>query len=308
MRTLPLTIALLLGSALLSTAQVTVEVVVEQAQFLRDEPLPVKVRVTNRSGRTLQLGQDNEWIAFAIESLDGAVVSKLAEPQVSGSFALESAQVATRLVDLMPCFDLSQPGRYTVAATVKIKEWNDEVAGKPKPFEIIRGTRLWEQAFGLPASGGPPEVRKYVLQQASYRKELRLYLRLTDADEHRVFRVFPLAPMVSFSQPEAQVDKASYLHVLCQTGARSFLFYVINPGGEVIVRQTHDYAATRPTLRSTDEGRIFVAGGSRRVTAADVPAPLTEGGTVSTNLSKVPARTNQAVDVRKENDASTPKK
>lgn len=309
MRILPLTVALLLGATLLSTAQVTVEVVVEQAQFLRDEPLAVKVRVTNRSGRTLQLGQDNEWIAFAIESLDGAVVSKLAEPQVSGSFALESAQVATRLVDLMPCFDLSQPGRYTVAATVKIKEWDDEVAGKPKPFEIIRGTRLWEQAFGLPASGGgPPEVRKYVLQQASYRKELRLYLRLTDADEQRVFRVFPLAPMVSFSQPEAQVDKASYLHVLCQTGARSFLFYVINPDGEVILRQTHDYAATRPVLRSTDEGRIIVAGGARRVTAADVPAPLTEGGTVSTNLSKVPARTNQAGDVRKNDDARTPKK
>ena len=308
MRTLPLTVALLLGGVLISTAQVTVEVVVEQAQFLRDEPLSVKVRVTNRSGRTLHLGQDNEWLAFAIESLDGAVVSKLAEPQVSGVFTLESAQVATRLVDLMPCFDLSQPGRYTVAATVRIKEWNDEIAGKPKPFEIIRGTRLWEQAFGVPATAGPPEARKYVLQQANYHKELKLYLRLTDVSEQKVFRVFPLGPLVSFSQPEAQVDKASYLHLLCQTGARSFLFYVINPDGEVILRQTHDYAATRPTLRSTDEGRIFVAGGARRMTAGDVPAPVTGGATVSTNLPHLPATTNQAGDVRKDNDARTPKK
>jgi hypothetical protein len=308
MRTLPLTVALLLGATLASTAQVTVEVVVDQAQFLRDEPLPVKVRVTNRSGRTLHLGQDNEWLAFAIESLDGAVVGRLAQPQVSGAFTLESAQVATRLVDLMPCFDLSQPGRYTVVATVKIKELNDEVEGKPKPFEVIRGTRLWEQAFGLPASGGPPEVRKYVLQQASYRKELKLYLRLTDADEQKVFRVFPLGPLVSFSQPEAQVDKAGYLHVLCQTGARSFLFYVISPDGEVVQRQTHDYAATRPVLRSTDDGRIIVAGGARRVTAGDVPTPLTGGGTISTNLSNPPRTTNQAGDVRKDNDARIPKK
>jgi hypothetical protein len=307
MRTLPLTVALLLGATLVSTAQVAVEVVVDQAQFLRDESLPVKVRVTNRSGRTLHLGQDNEWLAFAIESLDGAVVSRLAEPQVSGAFMLESAQVATRLVDLMPCFDLSQPGRYTVAATVRIKELSDEVEAKPKPFEIIRGTRLWEQAFGLPSSGSP-EVRKYILQQASYRKELKLYLRLTDADEHKAFCVFPLGPLVSFSQPEAQVDKASYLHVLCQTGARSFLFYVINPDGVVVIRQTHDYTATRPMLRFTDEGRIVVAGGARRVTAGDIPAPLTGGGTISTNLSNPPRTTNQTRDVRKDNDARTPKK
>ena len=307
MRILPLTVVLLLLNALPSTAQVTVEIVVEQAQFLRDEPLAVKVRVTNRSGRTLHLGQDNDWLAFAIESLDGAVAGKLAEPQVSGAFTLESAQVATRLVDLMPCFDLSHPGRYTVAATVRIKEWNDEVAGKPMPFEIVRGTRLWEQVFGLPTGAGEPEVRKYTLQQANYRKELKLYLRLTDVNEQKTFRVFPLGPLVSFSQPEAQVDKANYLHVLFQIGARSFLFYVISPDGEVVQRQTHDYATTRPMLRSTDDGRIVVAGGARRVTAGDVPAPVTGGGTVSTNLSNPAATTNRPGDVRKKNDAKTSK-
>ncbi len=301
-------VVLFMATTLFSTAQVTVEVVMEQEQFLRDEPLPVKVRITNRSGRTLRLGQDNEWLAFAIESPDGVVVSKLAEPQVSGVFTLESAQVATRLVDLMPCFDLSQPGRYTVSATVRIKEWNDEVTGKPRPFEIVRGTRIWEQGFGLPGSASVPEARKYTLQQANYRKQLKLYLRLTDLNEQRVFRVFPLGPLVSFSQPEAQVDKASYLHALFQTGARSFLFYVINPEGEVIVRQTHDYAATRPTLRGSDEGRIFVAGGARRVTAGDVPPPPPGSVVGATNIFNPPATTNQAAEIRKENDARTPKK
>ena len=33
------------------SGQVTVEVLLEQQQFLRDESVPVKVRVTNRSGR-----------------------------------------------------------------------------------------------------------------------------------------------------------------------------------------------------------------------------------------------------------------
>jgi hypothetical protein len=205
----------------------------------------------------------------------------------------------------MPCFDLSQPGRYTVTANVRIKEWNEDVTSKPKGFEIVRGTKLWEQEFGVPLNPGAPESRKYTLQQASYRKQLKLYLRVTDLDDHRVFRVFPLGPLVSFSQVEAQVDKTSDLYALFQTGARSFLFYVINPNGEVLIRQTYDYAATRPTLRSNDEGRIFVMGGSRRPTGSDIPAALANNST-SPAVSSNSAPSKRPVEVR--DDAKPPKK
>src|SRR2546425_2018439 len=151
MRILPLTLVLLLASALLAAGQISIEVLIDQDQFLRDESLPVKVRITNRAGQTLHLGQDNEWLGFAVESLDGAVVSKLADVPVTGEFTLESAQTATRQVDLMPCFEVSQAGRYTVTATVKVKQWNEEISSKPRGFEIVRGTKLWEQAFGVPA-------------------------------------------------------------------------------------------------------------------------------------------------------------
>jgi len=159
MRILPLlSLLLLLASALAAAAQISVEVLLDQDQFLRDEALPVKVRVTNRAGQTLQLGKDNDWLALAVESLDGAVVSKLAEVPVTGEFTLESARMATRQVDLTPCFDLSQVGRYTVTATIRIKQWNEEVSSKPKEFEIVRGTKLWQQDFGVPAADGarPP--------------------------------------------------------------------------------------------------------------------------------------------------------
>jgi hypothetical protein len=41
----------------------------------------------------------------------------------------------------------------------------------------------------------------------------------------------------------------------------------------MLVRQTHDYTATRPVLRSGEDGKTFVAGGIRRVTANDLPPP-----------------------------------
>jgi hypothetical protein len=191
--------------------------------------------------------------------------------------------VAHRTVDLMPYYDLSKPGRYTVSACVKIKQWNEQVHSGAKTFDISRGTKIWEQEFGVPANGGgSPEARKYALQQANYGKRLMLYVRLTDLNENKVFRVFPAGPLVSFNRPEAQIDRTSNLHVLFQTGAHSFFYEVISPDGEMLLRQTHDYTGTRPVLRNGEDGKTFIAGGIRRVTANDLPAAAASTNAVTT--------------------------
>ncbi len=301
---------LLFAAAILpATGQLAVEVVVDRDQFLRDESLPVKVRVTNRSGQPLRLGADNEWLSFSVEGPETGTVFKTAEVPVKGEFTLESAQVATRQVDLSPCYDLSQPGRYTITATVRIKEWGNETASRPRRIEIVRGTKLWEQEFGVPTESGLPETRRYILQQANYQKQLKLYLRLTDLSDNKVFRVFPLGSLVSFSQPEAQLDRGSELSTLFQTGARSFLFYVIRPDGEVVIRQTYDYTTTRPTLRANDEGRIYVAGGIRRLTSNDIPTSTP----ANTSLTPAPnpgtgSPTNSSAKDRPKQDGKAPKK
>ncbi len=283
MRFFALAAALLLAAIPALRAQVAVEVVLDQDQFLQDESLPVKVRISNRSGQTLQLGKDAEWLSFTVASRDGHPVPRLGDPPVTGEFSLESAMVATRRVDLMPHFDFGLPGRYLVTATVRIKAWNEEISSAPKQFEIVRGTKIWEQEFGVPKAEGVPEVRKYVLQQAQYLKRLMLYVRLTDVTDTQVVRVLPAGPLVSFSRPEAQVDKVSNLHLLFQTGARAFQYLVITPAGEIIVRQTHDYAYTRPVLRSREDGRILVAGGTRRFTEHDLPPPAATAARPATN-------------------------
>jgi hypothetical protein len=63
------------------------------------------------------------------------------------------------------------------------------------------------------------------------------------------------------------------LHVLMQTGARAFTYSVVSPFGSLIQRQTFDYGLSRPGLTATDDGRIFVAGGFRRLTENDIPPP-----------------------------------
>jgi len=275
MRIALLTFGLLLASLVHAMAQVDVEVLLNEPEFLRDESLIVRVRIANRSGQPLQLGQAADWLSFAVQSHDGHSVDKTGVVPVVDPFTVESSQSATKAVNLMPYFQFPQPGRYSVTATVKVPQWSDEFLSPPKTFHIIRGARIWEQEFGVPTKEGAPEVRKYSLVRAQGMKETRLYARVTDSNENRVFRVVPLGQVVSFGKPETQVDKQSRLHVLFQNGPRAFLYAAFTPDGEWSVRQCHDYAETRPTLRVSDTGQVLVSGGYRRYTASDIPRSST---------------------------------
>ena len=278
--------AALLVLALSARAQLSVELLLDQEQFLRDESVSLKVRIVNRSGQTLRFGPDMDWLAFHIETREGKAVQSFGSLPAGNEFTLESSMVATRLVDLSSTYRFELPGRYKISAIVKIKEWNEQFPSKAKPFEIVRGTKLWEQEFGIPTESGAPEVRKYVLQQAQYQKRLMLYVRVTDPADRFTYRCVPVAPLVSFSRPEAQVDRASNLHLLFQIGARSFRYAVFNPSAELVVRQYHEYGRSRPALRMNESGGIFVNGGARRILADDVPPPVMASN--STNDVAVP--------------------
>jgi hypothetical protein len=279
MKVLGLLVALLAAASLPVSAQVSVEVTQDQDQFLPGETMLTAVRITNRSGQDLRLGREQGWLTFSVQVSGDQVVPRTGEVPVVGEFILESSKVATKYVDLAPYFAADQPGRYSVTATVRIKDWNQQITSPPRNFDVIYGTRLWEQNIGVPNPAAPPnstpEVRKFILQQANYlRSQLRLYVRLTDVSGARTFRVFAAGRMVSFGRPEPQVDKFSNLHLLFQDGAHSFVYIVVNPEGEVIAHRTYDYVDKRPRLKPDEDGKVLLVGGVRRVSSTDVPPSM----------------------------------
>jgi len=256
-----------------ASAQVSVELLLDQEQFLPSESIPVGVKITNRSGQPVHLGAEPTWLTFSVESSDGFVVVKKSEVPVLGEFDLESSQLGIKRVDLQPYFSMTKSGRYKLVATVRIKDWSITVSSAPTFFDVINGAAIWTQDFGVPVAGGPPEMRKFTLQQANYlRSQLRLYVMVTDASETHVFRAAALGPMVSFGRPEAQVDRTSQLHVLWQAGGQNFSYFIINPDGLVASRETYDYFNTRPRLSVTQDGNVTVVGGVRRLKPAEAPA------------------------------------
>ena len=273
-----LALGLAISVSLRAPAQVAVEVVLEQEQFLPSESMPVAVRIKNRSGQPLHLGAEANWLTFDVEGADGLIVLKNAEVPVVGEFELNSSQVATKRVDLAPYFGMTQPGRYHVTATVRVKAWGTDIASPVKNFDVITGARIWSQDFGMPPSAGatnrPPEVRKYTLQKANYlRGQLRLYVEVSDATESHVFKVVNIGKTVSFSTPEIQLDRLSNLHLVWQSGAAHFTYAVVSPEGALLRQEVYDYASSgpRPRLSMADDGTVTVYGGVRRVQPEPMP-------------------------------------
>jgi hypothetical protein len=255
------------------SAQVSVELELEQEQFLPSESVPLAVKITNRSGQQMRLGGEPDWLTFNVESTDGFVVIKNAEVPVTGAFEVESSQMAIKHVDLQPYFSMTKPGRYRVIATLRIKDWSSQIASEAKRFDVIGGAFLWSQDFGVPdGTNAAPEARKYTLKKAAYLKEqLRLYVQVSDVAEQRVYKVSALGAMVSFSRPEAQVDRMSRLNVLWQTGAQGFSYAIVNPDGTLALQDNYDNFYSRPRLTVNEYGEVLVRGGNRRPKTGELP-------------------------------------
>ncbi len=257
-------------------SSVTVELSVDQDQYLPGEDIRVAVKITNLSGQELELGTNNSWLSFTVEAFNKRIVEKTGNPEVAGKFKLQSSTSGTKRVNITPHFSLQMPGRYQVSALIRVPQWNIEVSSRPATFDVVRGSKIREIEFGVPTSEGEtvsaPEVRKYILQQAEYRKEMKLYLRLTDGYEGKTFKLYPVARMLSFSRPEMHLDRYSNVHVLNRSGQNSFAYCTMNPYGQILNLQRYDYVGNSgPRLALDDQGKVSVTGGARVVTANDLP-------------------------------------
>ena len=264
-------LVLFVALVLRASAQVSVEVVLDQEQFLPGEEMVAAIKITNRSGEVLHFGKTSEWLTLLIEG-EGSYSAEVSSVLPDGtSFSLESSRLATKRLNLEPYFILTKPGRYRLSAKLRVPGLDQTVVSPLRKFDVITGTRLWEQEFGVPDSGHPPVVRSYLLQQANYLKQLQLYLRVTESREERPIRVVRLGQMVSFGQPTALLDRRSDLHLMFQNGPRSWRYCVFTPDGNCSLRQTHAMSENRPRLVVDEQGAVLVKGGLRAKTADDLP-------------------------------------
>jgi hypothetical protein len=265
--------------ALAASAQVRVDLVVDQRQFLAGEDVMVGVRIENFSGQTLRFGGPDEWVTILFDPNSKTRAHALGKLPGGDPFSVTNATRVTRWFNLSPYYDLGAQGEYTFSASVRIKDWNEERGTPPVAIELVRGMTMWEKVFGVPpapgAPPGPPELRKYQLQRANIAGDMRLYLRVTDPEEERIRRAMAIDRLLTLNEPPMPViDRLSRLHVLHRTGRTSYNYSVFTPDGTQVVRQRHDYneiTGSKPVLRTMDDGEIIIAGGVRKNASTDIP-------------------------------------
>ena len=279
--------ALLFGFLPLARSQgvgVTADLSLEQSQLLPDEKMYLKLSIHNRSGQTLILGSESDWVAFTVFGEKDTLVPQSGTGHVyaEGETNVPAGMSASREFNLTPYFDLHQPGRYSVKATIKLPQWQQEIAVPPVTFTIVNGIRLAnlpeiDPPVGVPLPHGdsnqPPEIRRYFLEKSDAAAGSKLYVRLTDGSGGRTLRLIQIGPFFTYTQPDVKLDRYNALHVLHQTGSKDFTYCVIDTLGLILERQTYQYTDRRPSLRADGQGGVVVTGGARVISDSDLPPP-----------------------------------
>jgi hypothetical protein len=255
---------------------VTVELILDETTYLPGEDIPIGVRISNLSGRPLTFGTTKTWLSFYAETKSGDVIARLGQVPVEGEFTLESAKAGTKWWNVQPYFDFQESGVHQIYAEIRLPELNERVLSDPATFTVQRARKLWEISFGVPPREGVTneqlEIRRYALQSAIRTRDRNLYARITDDAELRIYRVVLLDRLLSFANPEQQLDNRSQLHVLFQTGGNTYTYCVVTPDGELAIRQRHEITpGSRPRLMKQSDGSILVGGGRRLPSGSDVP-------------------------------------
>ncbi|MBM3847422.1 MAG: hypothetical protein FJ405_14215, partial [Verrucomicrobia bacterium] len=239
-------------------AQVTLDIQIPQKQFLRNQTLPVALRIENKTGQPLKVGEQVDWLSISVETFDGKVVTPSRELIGGGQFDLAAAESVRKVVDLSESFDFSNPGTYRMTAFARFPSANQTAQSSSISFEIIRGAQLWEEVCGVSLPDGGRRVVRYSLQQAYHQKALTLFVRVADESDSVTPRVVELGPTASFSTPQATTDPAGSAHVLFQSGAKTYEYRRIDPTGVIGVREAIELTGQRPRLGRDAEGKVSV--------------------------------------------------
>lgn len=254
---------LLAGAAEEAAAQVRVDIAFKRKLYVMYEPLIATVTINNLSGRPLLLqnSDHHRWFGFNIESADGRLV-----PPINADYALAAAAVGpgeklTRSVNLTPLFPLHEFGLYRVKATIYVAAFGRYFSSPSLAVEITDGRPIWQEVVGVPGTGGEPDLRTITLLSHKLSRSTRLYVRIENREQGRVYATHQLGQFLTFGRPEVLLDLDNQIHILQNTLPKQFLYTHLGLNGEVLAQQALSEAGSRPRLVKEAGGTVKVSGG-----------------------------------------------
>ena len=262
-------------AALPAQGQIQVDLKFKRLQYIAFEPVIATVKITNMAGRDILLrdANDQHWHGFELTAGEGRVLAPLKEAS-EPPLKIAAGSSVTRKINLMPLFPISDLGVYHVRANVFFADLNKFFYAPAKVFEVTNARPIWLRTVGDPSGGG---VRTYSLMTNRFPDHTSLYVRVEDKENSLVYSTFSLGRVISFDEPQAEVDRHNQLHVLQCSAPRVWSYSVIGLDGRLLKRSNYSGTRSSPHLRRAADGMVAVAGGmldaSLTSTAHGRPAP-----------------------------------
>jgi hypothetical protein len=258
-------VVLLLGilAAENCTAQIKVDLSFKRKLYVLYEPVVAVVSIENLSGRPLLLdnSEENRWFGFTIETEDGRPVPPNNPNYELAPVAIEPGERLTRAVNLTPLFPLQDFGSYRVKATIHAPSFGRFFSSAPLAVEITDGRPVWQEVVGVPGASGLPELRTVTLLTHKLSRSTRLYARIEDKEQGKIYATHQLGPYLTFGRPEVLLDLRNEIHVLQNSAPKQFLYTHLGLSGEILGQQAYLEAGSRPRLTKDANGGVQVVGG-----------------------------------------------
>ena len=270
-------VLLSLGFAERAAAQVRVDISFKRRLYVLYEPIIAVVTIRNLSGQPLLLENSDHrrWFGFNIETADGRII-----PPINPDYELQPAAIGpgenlSRAVNLTPLFPLRDFGLYRVKATVYASSFGRYFSSPPLPIEITEGRAIWQEVVGVPGADGRPELRTITLLSHKLSRTTRLYARIEDKENGKVYAMRQLGPFLTFGRPEVMLDVRNEIHILQNSAPKQFLYTHLGLQGEVLAQQAYLESGSRPALAKQEGGSVAVVGGKAYTPGEEAAAEAT---------------------------------
>ena len=259
MRTLRILLLALASTGVVS-AQLSATLRISKTQHVAGEPVVVVVTVTNHAGQILTFSGDarTPWLEFIVKNRHGEPVTPKGR-SVFGKMTIRAGESLSREVDLSQCFQLSEPGNFSVGALVRMPgDANGGASTNRVLFNQSPGAPYWTQKVGIP--GKPGQTREFRLLNFSGDEKSQIFAQIVDNRTGNNVRTFLLGDVLMLRKPLVTVDRLQRMHVLFLATPTMWVHCQVDSDGKLVDRQIHQRGSQGdPQLMTFGDGTVRVS-------------------------------------------------
>ncbi|MFL6536642.1 MAG: hypothetical protein ACJ8JD_00475 [Chthoniobacterales bacterium] len=244
-------------------AQIQVELKFKRLQYVAYEPVTAMLTITNLAGRDVDLHDvgTQRWFGFEVTGGEQQLLAP-ASLQSEPPLHIESGKTVSRKIDIATAYPVHDFGTYHVRANVFFADLNKFFYSEAKVFQVTNARPIWQKTVGVPdGQPGAGGTRTYSLLSNRFPDHTSLYVRVEDRNNSMVYSTYSLGRVISFEEPQVEIDRANQLHVLHCAAPRTWAYSHVGLNGELLKQSTFLQVKSQPHLRRASDGLVAVHGG-----------------------------------------------